>query len=160
MRAFANLPPQVANLADGIKMATDFVSIANLQRTERLVSELCSQRLATSWGDDVLHFYTTLWYTWVTAQQLYKKFLLGKGLDVSICDPLHRADYSEDNLILVDLANSDSTAMETHPMPIDGPQSQPDASCDQQARILPANIPSVSSPMLDGHSAAPKTERQ
>jgi hypothetical protein len=141
-------------------MATDFVSVANLKRTERLVSELRSQRLATSWGDDVLQFYTTLWYAWVAAQRLYKKFLLGEGPDVVMGDPLHGADHSEDNSILGDLANSDSTAVGTHPMPIDGPQPQPDASCDQQAGVSPANIPSVLSPTPNGHSAAPKTERQ
>jgi lysine-specific demethylase 3 len=55
---------QVANYTDCIKVACDFVSVDNLRRTERLVSELRRQRLATAYGDDVLAFHLMLWYAW------------------------------------------------------------------------------------------------
>ena len=139
-------------------MATDFVSVANMKRTERLFSELRSQRLATKWGDDVLQFYTTLWYTWVSTHSLYKKFL-GEGPDVTMGDPLPRVNHSPDNSILHGSANLDFTTVGTHLMPIDGPQPQPDAPYDQHAGDSPANIPSVLPPVLNGCSAT-KTERQ
>lgn len=148
----------MANLADGIKMATDFVSVANMKRTERLVTELRSQRLATSWGDDVLQFYTTLWHTWVSTHSLYKKFL-GEGPDVAMGDPPPRVNHSPDNSILRGSAILDSTAVGTHLMPVDGPQPQLDAPCDQHAGDSSANIPSVLPPVLNGRSVA-KTERQ
>jgi JmjC domain, hydroxylase len=44
---------QVANLVDGIKITSDFISITNIQRTQRLVDEFQQQRLSSS-GDDVL----------------------------------------------------------------------------------------------------------
>jgi hypothetical protein len=55
---------QVANYADAIKIACDFMSVDNLKRTERVAGELRRQRLAVLYGDDVLAFYLTLWYTW------------------------------------------------------------------------------------------------
>ena len=60
----ADAPIQVSNCADAIKVAFDFVSMDNLKRTERVACELRRQRLAASYGDDVLAFYWTLWYTW------------------------------------------------------------------------------------------------
>ena len=64
---------QVANLADGIKIASDFFSITNVQRTQCLVDEFRQQRLSSS-GDDVLQFYLTLWYAWVNLSRLAKTF--------------------------------------------------------------------------------------
>ena len=63
---------QVANLADAIKIAGDFISVLNLQGTQRLVGEFRQQRLSTSQGDDVLQFYLTLWYAWVNLSRLAK----------------------------------------------------------------------------------------
>lgn len=40
------------------------MSIDNLRRTERVAAELRRQRLATTYGDDVLAFYLTLWHAW------------------------------------------------------------------------------------------------
>jgi len=65
---------QVANLADAIKVASDFFSISNIQRTQYLVEEFRQQRLASSWGDDVLQFYLTLWYAWGSLSRLAKTF--------------------------------------------------------------------------------------
>jgi hypothetical protein len=55
---------QVSNVTDAIKIACDFVSLDNITMTQQLVGELRHQRLSTSWGDDVLQFYETLWYAW------------------------------------------------------------------------------------------------
>ncbi|KAH7917085.1 hypothetical protein BV22DRAFT_988083, partial [Leucogyrophana mollusca] len=61
----AGCPHQVSNATDAIKIACDFVSIKNLAASEHLVNELRSQRLCQDWvGDDVLQYYTTLWYAW------------------------------------------------------------------------------------------------
>ena len=62
----------MANLADTIKMAVDYISMSNLNRTHALVSEFRMQRLASAWGDNVLQFYTTLWYAWVSLSSLCK----------------------------------------------------------------------------------------
>jgi hypothetical protein len=58
----------------------------NLQRTHRLVAEFRRQRIASSWGQDVLQFHTTLWYTWLALSCLDKAFPLadvdmGGGVD-------------------------------------------------------------------------------
>jgi hypothetical protein len=55
---------QVSNAADSIKIASDFVSVDNLEHTQGLVAEFRQQRLTTSAGEDVLQFYATLWYAW------------------------------------------------------------------------------------------------
>ncbi|KAI0055412.1 Clavaminate synthase-like protein, partial [Artomyces pyxidatus] len=60
----AGSPHQVSNETDTIKIACDFLSVQDLLASERLVHELRTQRLATDFGDDVLQFYTSLWYAW------------------------------------------------------------------------------------------------
>ena len=62
---------QVSNATDAIKIACDYVSIANLQRTHQLLAEFREHRLLTNSGDDVLQFYTVLWYAflWLSKQQ-------------------------------------------------------------------------------------------
>ncbi|KAL6303835.1 hypothetical protein BKA93DRAFT_720606, partial [Sparassis latifolia] len=62
----ASSPHQVSNQTDAIKIACDFISIANLAHTQNVVDELREQRLLSGWGDDVLQFYTTLWYAWTS----------------------------------------------------------------------------------------------
>jgi hypothetical protein len=71
---------QVANRADCIKVASDFLSVDNLKRTERLVGELRMQRLAAAHGDDVLAFYVTLWYAWQSLSSQLQE-LSGGSLD-------------------------------------------------------------------------------
>jgi hypothetical protein len=71
---------QVANRADCIKVASDFLSIDNLRRTESLVGELRRQRLAAAYGDDVLAFYVTLWYAWQSLSGQLRE-LSGGSLD-------------------------------------------------------------------------------
>jgi hypothetical protein len=48
----------------------------NLKQTHRLVAEFHRQCIASSWGQDVLQFYTTLWYAWLALSHLEKMFLL------------------------------------------------------------------------------------
>ena len=61
----------MSNATDAIKIACDYISIANLRRTQERVSEFREHRLATNSGDDVLQFYTVLWYAflWLSRQQ-------------------------------------------------------------------------------------------
>lgn len=82
----------MTNCSDAIKTASDFVSMDNLHRTHRLVGEFRKQRLATSWGDDVLAFYSTLWYAWISVSRL--------NMAVSFDDPM----YSPGEKMLVDVA--------------------------------------------------------
>ncbi|GBE89655.1 hypothetical protein SCP_1603190 [Sparassis crispa] len=60
----AGCPHQVSNEVDAIKIACDFLSINNVRETQEVVSQLRYQRLQSGFGDDVLQFFTTLWYTW------------------------------------------------------------------------------------------------
>ncbi|KAL6305924.1 hypothetical protein BKA93DRAFT_730448 [Sparassis latifolia] len=59
----AGCPHQVCNMVDAIKIACDFFSVENITHTQHLTKELHQQRLTSGSGDDVLQFYTTLWYT-------------------------------------------------------------------------------------------------
>jgi hypothetical protein len=52
----------VSNAVACIKVACDFVSVANLKRTRQVASELRLQRLCTGSGQDVLQLSTTLYY--------------------------------------------------------------------------------------------------
>lgn len=61
---------QVANIADAIKMACDFISIENIKATHQLVDEYREHRITSGWGDDVLQFYTTIWYAWISLSEL------------------------------------------------------------------------------------------
>jgi hypothetical protein len=75
----ADTSAQMANRADCIKVASDYMSIDNLRQTEAVVGELRRQHLASAYGDDVLTlntFYVTLWYAW----QFNKILLLGAEL--------------------------------------------------------------------------------
>jgi hypothetical protein len=69
----------VANRADCIKVASDYMSIDNLKRTEALVGKLRRQRLASAYGDDVLAFYVTLWYAWQSLSEQLQD-LSGSGM--------------------------------------------------------------------------------
>ena len=88
-QVYFHLPPplfvadtlaQVANRADCIKVASDYMSIDNLRRTEALVGELRRQRLASAYGDDVLAFYVTLWYAWQSLSEQLRD-LSGSGMN-------------------------------------------------------------------------------
>ena len=61
---------QVANKADAIKIACDFISVQNIHVTHRLVSEFREHRLAVGKGDDVLSLYDTLYRAYVSFPML------------------------------------------------------------------------------------------
>lgn len=57
---------QVANLADCVKVAIDFVSVENIGRCEGLTREFreLNQRLA--WKEDVLQLRSMMWFAWLS----------------------------------------------------------------------------------------------
>jgi hypothetical protein len=82
---------------DAIKIACDHVSIQHLDQIEQLIVEFREQRLASGHGEDVLQFYTMLWYAWLSLRQLREKVPAGKPLgavldssideDISMAEP-------------------------------------------------------------------------
>jgi hypothetical protein len=104
---------QVANMADAIKIACDFFSMPNLKRTQRIVGELRHQRLSDNAGDDVLQFYLTLWYTWVSLGLLSKTC----PSSVVLQDPSHELDILADMSIYPNCASSVSVLADV-PSPI------------------------------------------
>ena len=74
----ANILLQVANCADAIKIATDFVSVENLAQTVHVMNGYRTHRLVMKsaedvLGDDVLQLRTTLWYAWCHLSVLEKE---------------------------------------------------------------------------------------
>ncbi|KAF8629624.1 hypothetical protein AX15_003360 [Amanita polypyramis BW_CC] len=57
---------QVANLADCVKVAIDFVSPENVARCERLTEEFREQNQGLKWKEDVLQLKTMMWFTWLS----------------------------------------------------------------------------------------------
>ncbi|KAA1479365.1 hypothetical protein DENSPDRAFT_757505, partial [Dentipellis sp. KUC8613] len=64
---------QVSNTSDSIKIASDFLSIDNLENTSSVRQRLRNQRLVMREGDDVLQFYTTVWYAWLSLASIRYK---------------------------------------------------------------------------------------
>ncbi|KIL67385.1 hypothetical protein M378DRAFT_102557 [Amanita muscaria Koide BX008] len=57
---------QVANLADCIKVAIDFVSPENVARCEQLTQEFREQNQGLKWKEDVLQLRTMMWFAWLS----------------------------------------------------------------------------------------------
>ncbi|PFH50586.1 hypothetical protein AMATHDRAFT_176944 [Amanita thiersii Skay4041] len=57
---------QVANLADCIKVAIDFVSPQNVSRCEQLTREFREQNQGLKWKEDVLQLRTMMWFAWLS----------------------------------------------------------------------------------------------
>ncbi|TCD62733.1 hypothetical protein EIP91_006458 [Steccherinum ochraceum] len=57
---------QVCNLADCIKVASDFVSPENIERCELLTSEFREQNQSMVWKEDVLQLRTMMWFAWLS----------------------------------------------------------------------------------------------
>ncbi|TFK45238.1 hypothetical protein OE88DRAFT_1649467 [Heliocybe sulcata] len=76
---------QVCNISNSIKVALDFLSVADLPPTECVGQELRIQRIITDWGEDVLHFYDVLWYAWLSLSQQMK--FRGNAVIDYACDP-------------------------------------------------------------------------
>jgi JmjC domain, hydroxylase len=103
---------QVANCADAIKIACDFISVENLNRTHRLVGELRHQRLSHSWdedgiawGEDEIELEKSLYYAYTSLSRRYKT--------TTIIQPSHPA------------STSFSVFQNQSPMPIDVDDSLP-----------------------------------
>jgi lysine-specific demethylase 3 len=60
---------QVANMADCIKAAIDFVSPENITRCERLTTEFQEQNESRVWKEDVLQLRTMMWFAWQSCCQ-------------------------------------------------------------------------------------------
>jgi len=57
---------QVANLADSIKVAVDFVSPKNIARCEKLTGEFREQNQSMVWKEDSLQLRTMMWFAWLS----------------------------------------------------------------------------------------------
>jgi len=57
---------QVCNLADCIKVASDFVSPENIDRCEMLTREFREQNQSMAWKEDVLQLRTMMWFAWLS----------------------------------------------------------------------------------------------
>jgi lysine-specific demethylase 3 len=57
---------QVANLADCVKVAIDFVSPENVVRCELLTREFREQNQGLKWKEDVLQLKTMMWFAWLS----------------------------------------------------------------------------------------------
>ncbi|KAH8106073.1 hypothetical protein BXZ70DRAFT_1004357 [Cristinia sonorae] len=57
---------QVCNLADCIKVASDFVSPENIERCEELTKEFREQNQSMVWKEDVLQLRTMMWFAWLS----------------------------------------------------------------------------------------------
>jgi len=57
---------QVANLADCIKVAIDFVSVENIGRCESLTKEFRDLNQKLLWKEDVLQLRTMMWFAWLS----------------------------------------------------------------------------------------------
>jgi lysine-specific demethylase 3 len=55
---------KVANMADCIKIAIDFVSPENIDRCEKLTKEFREQNQRKVWKEDVLQLRTMMWFAW------------------------------------------------------------------------------------------------
>jgi len=56
----------VANLADCIKVAIDFVSVENIGRCENLTKEFRDLNQKLLWKEDVLQLRTMMWFAWLS----------------------------------------------------------------------------------------------
>lgn len=63
---------QVCNLADCIKVASDFVSPENIERCEMLTREFREQNQSMAWKEDVLQLRTMMWFAWLSCTRQEK----------------------------------------------------------------------------------------
>ena len=68
---------QVCNLADCIKVASDFVSPENIDRCEMLTREFREQNQSMAWKEDVLQLRTMMWFAWLSCVRQEKEILEG-----------------------------------------------------------------------------------
>jgi hypothetical protein len=145
---------QVANLVDSIKMAVDFVSMPNLNRTHRLVSELRMQRLADGAGDDVLQFYTMLWYAWVSLSSRYKFLLSGEPSDTDT-----NMDHGDDFPTSIPIKIPVILDVDTHPVATTIPTAIPSLA-DNASLSLSSSVSTTLSVDDDPGKMSRQKERQ
>jgi len=64
---------QVCNLADCVKVASDFVSPENIERCEVLTKEFREQNQSMAWKEDVLQLRTMMWFAWLSCGRQEKE---------------------------------------------------------------------------------------
>jgi lysine-specific demethylase 3 len=57
---------QVANLADCVKVAIDYVSVENIMRCEELTREFRELNQKLAWKEDVLQLRNMMWFAWLS----------------------------------------------------------------------------------------------
>ena len=72
---------QVANMADCIKIAVDFVSPENIDRCEVLTKEFREQNQRKAWKEDVLQLRTMMWFAWQSCTKMELKLREEDGQD-------------------------------------------------------------------------------
>jgi hypothetical protein len=125
---------QVANMVDEIKVACDFFSMTNLRRTERIVGELRHQRLSESEGDDVLQFYLTLWYAWLSLSQLANAY----SSDIASQDSFRELDTLADTSVYPNSASIPIDALSQMPEYITTHMADSDALEDPATSVMGA----------------------
>ena len=63
----------MCNLADCIKVASDFVSPDNIDRCEMLTKEFREQNQSMAWKEDVLQLRTLMWFAWLSCTRQEKE---------------------------------------------------------------------------------------
>ncbi|KAJ3516957.1 hypothetical protein NMY22_g14077 [Coprinellus aureogranulatus] len=70
---------QVSNLADSIKIATDYVSPENVDRCAKLTKEFREQNKSKVWKEDILQLKTMMWFAWQSCSQQEMMMMRGAG---------------------------------------------------------------------------------
>ena len=65
----------MCNLADGIKVACDWVSPENVERCKVLTHEFREQNEMKAWKEDVLQLRTMMWFAWLSCVRQEKELL-------------------------------------------------------------------------------------
>ena len=64
---------KVSNLADSIKIATDYVSPENIDRCAKLTKEFREQNKSKVWKEDILQLKTMMWFAWQSCSRQEKR---------------------------------------------------------------------------------------
>ncbi|KAF7776524.1 hypothetical protein Agabi119p4_4917 [Agaricus bisporus var. burnettii] len=70
---------QVANLADCIKVAIDFVSVENIAKCESLTREFRDLNQKLPWKEDVLQLKNMMWFAWLNCGRFEKRELSSRS---------------------------------------------------------------------------------
>ena len=60
----------MANLADCIKVAIDYVSPENIEACKKLTNEFRNQNIRKAWKDDVLQLRSMMWWAWQSCKKM------------------------------------------------------------------------------------------